>query len=256
MHDHGSLCECGRCRVERRNRGTQALAIKIALRGGIFKKGVFVANWQPYCDDPVTIDRYITSRQAVDELKAMEVSMLAPCRKCKKCLQFRQLKWRERAIYEIGRANRTWWITLTFSPQHLAHVLMEAKTAEHKDIEPAAYRHVQRFLKRLRKYLWKHRDRILDEDGKETGANWAEFRYLGIYERGKKHGRSHYHLFLHETGTRPVLKELIERTWVSNVHARLVRSEDARRRASYVTSYATKSFDIRPRASSNYGKLR
>jgi len=235
---------------QKRNQGTRALAVQIALRGGRIGKSSFVADWSPYCDDPVTIKRLVTSRQAVrlatiggltirDEVTAMEVAADVPCRRCAKCLQFRQMMWRERAIIEIDQSHatghRTWWLTLTFSEIHLAGIIMEAM-ARDKEVEWAAYRHVQRYLKRLRKLR-------------------CQFRYLAIYELGKKTGRSHYHLFLHEVGTKPIVKAQLESQWRSNVHARLVSSGDARRRASYVTEYATKSFSIRPRASSLYGKL-
>lgn len=145
------------------------------------------------------------------------------------------MKWRERAIFELGRSNRTWFITLTFSPVHLAGILLEAKGSSMKEIEAAAYPHVQRFLKRLRKLK-------------------CQFRYLAVYERGEKTGRSHYHLFLHENGDKPVFKAQIESQWRSHVHARLVRGDEGGGTASYLTKYATKSFDIRPRASARYGK--
>ncbi len=227
--------------------GTQKLGVQIALKGG--RQGFrssYVADWSPYCDNPIELQRRVTSRQAqksvrmgniklVDELKPMEVAALVPCRRCAKCLQWRQMQWAERACQEIAISNRTWFVTLTFSAIHLAGILLEAKGSSHKHVEAAAYPHVQRYVKRLRKLK-------------------CQFRYLAIYERGEKSGRSHYHIFLHENGTKPVLKEQIERQWRSFVHARLVRGNEARRSASYLTKYATKSFDIRPRASRRYGK--
>ncbi len=226
--------------------GTQALAIKTALAGGTVAQSSFVSDWEPYCDNPVTVDRRITSRltndgikfgglKLLDPLKSLEVSIQVPCRRCDKCLQFRQMQWRERALIEIEKANRTWWVTLTLSPTHLAGILLEARSDSDKHVEAAAYNHVQRYFKRLRKL-------------------GAEFRYLAVFERGRKTGRQHYHLFLHETGTRPVVKLLIEAQWRSNVHARLVGGMEARGRATYITKYATKSFAIRPRASLDYGK--
>lgn len=236
MRFHDKSCDCGRCARERRNRGTQSLAVKIALSGGAVSKGVFVSKWVPYCDEPVEINRMITSREAVDELKAMEVSLKVPCRRCKKCLQFRQMKWRESAITEISVANRTWWMCLTFEPIHLAGILLEAESDEMKKIEGAAYKHVQRYFKRLRKHK-------------------NVFRYLAVFELGKQTGRQHYHLLLHENGDKPILKKCLEDQWRSNVWARLVRCDEAGGRASYITKYTTKHFDIRPRASFGYGKL-
>lgn len=181
-------------------------------------------------------------------MRGLEVVIDVPCRRCAKCLQFRQMRWRQRAIAELHQAaganRRTWFVTLTFDPPHLAGIIQEARrlmkvgTPEdelHKFVDRAAYRHLQRYFKRLRK-------------------EGAKFRYLAVYERGEENGRSHYHLFLHEKGPRPILKETIERQWRSIVHARLVRGEDAGGAASYLTKYATKSLDVRPRASAGYGK--
>ncbi|MDF2760237.1 MAG: hypothetical protein K0S99_2871 [Thermomicrobiales bacterium] len=159
--------------------------------------------------------------------------MQVPCRKCPRCLQFRQLRWRERALYECARANRTWAVTLTFSPVQLAGVLVSADGGQLVQVERRAYRDVQLYLKRLRK-------------------SGAVFRYLAVFERGESSGRAHYHLLVHETGTHPVPKRVIEETWPSHVHARLV-DKATTGSASYVTKYLTKNLAVRPRASGRYG---
>lgn len=145
------------------------------------------------------------------------------------------MKWRGRAIEEIAQAKRTWFMTLTFSPSHLAGVLVSGKSDKLVDIERRAYADVQRYLKRLRKTK-------------------AVFRYLAVFERGEQSGRAHYHLLLHETGRFPIPKRVLEDTWPSLVHARLV-DPTTTGAASYLTKYLTKSFDVRPRASSRYGNL-
>lgn len=202
------------------------------------------ATWRPYCDDPVPVALEKPGKHAG---APVQLNFLAPCRKCARCLQFRQMKWRQRAITELMRTHysgrRTWWITLTFSPVHLAGIMAEARVAsggyaDLRDMDRAAYKHVQGYLDRLRK------------------ASKASFRYLAIYERGEEHGRSHYHLLLHEKSGNPVLKANIENRWRSHVHARLVhvtgRSSGL---ATYITKYATKTVEIRPRASLGYGRI-
>lgn len=222
--------------------GTNKLAIGIALKGGRVAPGQFFGNWTWYCDNPIELKRRVTARHKeaaragsrIVKLVPMDVAAMVPCRKCAKCLQYRQMKWRNRAITEVTRAKRTWFVTLTFDPVHLAGILIEANGAGDKEVEGSAYRHVQRYIKRLRKV--------------------HTFRYLAVYERGEKTGRSHYHLLLHELD-KPITKRVIERQWRSNVHARLVSSDGSCGSASYITKYATKSFDIRPRASTGYGKI-
>lgn len=214
----------------RRAKGTARLAAAVALKGGQQKLLTFVAPWKPACDNPRRVYRDVTRMPGV---RSVEVMMDTPCRRCARCLQIRQMKWRERALTEIRQANRTWAITLTFSPVQLAGVLVSADGRELVQVERRAYRDVQLYLKRLRK-------------------SGAVFRYLAVYERGEKSGRSHYHLLLHETGRFPVPKRVIEDTWPSHVHARLV-DPTTTGSASYLTKYLTKDFSIRPRASSSYG---
>lgn len=219
-------------------RATRKLAIKAALTGGALNTYQFEASWVPYCDEPVPIFR--AARASILSNRPTEILMHVPCRKCAKCKLFRQLKWKERAEREIRRANRTWFVTLTFSPLHLAGCIYESKLAtgkNHGKLERAAYGHVQKYFKRLRK------------------QRRLKFRYLAIFERGEKTGRPHYHLLIHEVGERPVSKRTLEDKWRSNVHARLV-DRSSPWAASYITKYATKSLDVPPRASAKYGAAR
>ena len=218
-----------------KDRATLAIAGKVALAGGHRTRRSLSAPWVPHCDTPVTVYRTVKSGS---HRVGLEVDMKVPCRRCAKCLQFRQLKWKERAEREILLAKRTWWITLTFSPTHLAGILAKAHSlpphlSMDRRIDRVAYGHLQRFFKRLRKV--------------------GTFRFLAVFERGEEHGRAHYHLFIHETGDRPILKSSLETQWPSIVHARLV-DEGRKGLTGYLTKYATKSFDIPPRASIRYGK--
>lgn len=204
--------------------------------------------WQdtrkPFCDDPVPVS---FEKGGKDAGAPVQLNMLAPCRKCARCLQFRQMKWRQRCINEIARCHasgrRTWWITLTFSPVHLAGIMAEARVAsggyaDTRAIDRVAYKHVQGYLDRLRK------------------ASKGAFRYFAVYERGEESGRSHYHLLLHEKSGNPILKANIENRWRSHVHARLVHvTGRTSGLATYVTKYATKTVEIRPRASLAYGRI-
>lgn len=219
------------------DRGTRSMGAKLALQGKMVSGHEVYDDRKPYCDDPVLVHREI---KAGGMDKALAVTAHRPCRKCAKCLQFRQMKWRERCLAEIAGANRTWFVTLTFSPVHLAGIIFEGQSEKGASsaarTERAAYRHVQRYLKRIRK------------------TTKAEIRYLAVYERGEETGRSHYHLLIHEM-TKPVTKAVLEAQWRSHVHCRLVADlRGSRGAASYITKYATKSLDVQPRASKAYGK--
>ena len=215
-----------------KDRATRSMAAGVALRGGQLSRTQFHDPGVPYCDTPEPVLRYI---RAGGSDRPLEVTAFRPCRRCAKCLQFRQLQWRERCLNEIEHSPRTWLVTLTFDPHHLAGILFEAARFSHLGTaaeDRAAYSHVQKYLKRLRK------------------AASARCRYMFVFERGEETGRPHYHALLHEVD-RPISKRLIEANWRSNVHARLVKS--GRGSASYVTKYLTKSLDVRPRASAGYG---
>lgn len=220
-----------------RDRANRRLAGKLALAGKAVSPFQYVSDWTPYCDDPQKVFR-ATKGSLVDR-KPVETLLTVPCRRCGKCLQFRQMQWRERGIVECQRAPRSWMITLTFSPVHLAGILVAsrkwaARMGEHAAIDRAAYPHLQRFLKRLRKNTRR------------------KFRYLAVFERGEETNRAHYHMLLHEVDG-PVLKAQIERNWRSFSHVRLV--DKASGAASYITKYTTKSLGTRPRASQRYGAV-
>lgn len=218
------------------------VAAKLSAKGLVrqYSRYSFTADHKPYCDDPIRV-RF--GKKGKDAGPPVEVAMWAPCRKCPKCLQFRQMKWRQRVYNELMltemNGRRSWWVTLTFSPVHLAGILAEASPAggSAKAVERAAYKHVQKYLDRLRK------------------ASKTRFRYLAVFERGEKTGRGHYHLVLHEVGPKPILKANIEKLWRSHVHARLVHIDKrVTGLASYISKYATKDVTVRPRASTGYGR--
>lgn len=223
-------------RVDRGSRalGTLALGAKLALRGHQKSRCLVHSDEQPYCDDPQRIWRWNRPDPGVDH--GLEVSFLAPCRQCEKCLRFRQMRWRERALREIASAKRTWFGTLTFDPTHLAGVFAEAKSGG-LSLDEAAYVHVQKYLKRVRK------------------AVPSRLRYFAVWELGEANGRGHYHLLLHEHGPYPVTKRVLEHQWRSFSHWRLVDGQNDGA-ASYVTKYATKSAKTRIRASAGYGSTR
>ena len=198
----------------------------------------FVLESLPYCDEPVTVSRSTTKHTH----RVAGYTMQAPCRKCAKCLLYKSLHWRDRAQVELLKHSRSWHVVLTFAEGHKLALLGQQTLepgAKEKRLEKAAYRHVQKYFKRLRK-------------------KGHKFRYLAVFERGGKSEREHFHVLLHETGD-PISKRVIQRTWSSPiVYAKLVNHgqlhiEDALSAASYVSKYATKDAFTRFRASSQYG---
>lgn len=214
----------------------------------------YVIPEKPYCDSPVFVERY--EKGEGSDRPGISLEMYAPCRRCDKCRLFRALSWRERMDVEIQRFHdlglRTWFVTLTFSPMHLAGVIMEAQRAmERKGREPAieaaSYRHVKLWLKRLRKLN-------------------AQFRFVAVPEYGEARGRLHWHLLMHEVVPGSLTKRLLDSQWRSFTKVRVVKAgvfdKKAPRAAEkvysgqavcrYLTKYLTKSSG-RISASISYG---
>lgn len=222
--------------------GVLNAAAKLALYGAKVSGGEVYADNPVYCDKPIRIGMRTDPRDG--GIRTLEVSLWGPCRKCQKCSDFKRLKWRERIMNELTTTDdsgkRSWFVTLTFSPLHLAGILAEARSSRPGEIERAAYQHVSRYFKRLRKW----------------GAN---FRYCAVPEYGEKGGRLHFHVMIHETGSRPIPKSVLQTQWRSHVHAKLVdcaNDRGIRGAASYLSKYATKHLECRPRASVRYGQTK
>lgn len=188
----------------------------------------------PYCDSPVPLERY--ERGEGSHRPGAYVLLHGPCRKCEKCRLFNRLQWRDRIRHELEQCQRSWFVTLTFEPGHLAGIIAESqklhRATEQERVEVAAYAHVQQYLKRIRK----------------TGGR---FRYFATAEYGSDNGRLHYHLLMHEQVLGSLTYRVLDTKWRSFVQANLVRS--SRGAAGYVSKYLTKAIS-KPRASVRYGK--
>lgn len=175
------------------------------------------------------------------------VALKTRCRKCTNCLVVRQLHWRDRAKVEVSRAARTWFGTLTLRPEEHYKVLAEAvKLSKLSQSEFAAlssdqqfafrckviYRHVQGWLKRVRK------------------VSGVPLRYLCVAEAHKS-GLPHLHVLIHETGAgQTVRKKVLQGQWLLGFSAMKLADPEA---ASYLCKYLSKSVAARVRASIAYG---
>lgn len=163
------------------------------------------------------------------------------------------MRIREHITHELSVAKRTWWLTLTFDPVVYGGICIQANQMPdsmpwERRLWRASYPHVQAWLKRMRS----ERCTIRNDDGKTRKLGF-KLRYYVVFELGEERGRGHFHLLVHEHGSRPIPKEILEFSWPGIVHARLV--DTARKGlASYVSKYATKTLHSTYRASRGYGK--
>ena len=179
---------------------------------------------------------------------AMTLELEARCRKCEPCLRARAAMWRIRAQDEIQRSVRTWFGTLTLSPdQHYVALCRASRSLRKRgqrfeELSPAAQfaarcnaiaPEITKYLKRLRF---------------ESGAS---LRYILVAERHKS-GLPHFHALVHECDpAAPVRKRVLKDQWKLGFSDWRLAEPAA---AGYVAKYLSKSAEARVRASQQYGK--
>jgi hypothetical protein len=182
------------------------------------------------------------------------------CRKCDNCMGARAMHWKDRIVYEIHQASRTWFGTLTLAPDVQFRMLLEARrkydiesgidaTSEtrNKSFDQLSvdqqferqcrlyYREVQKFFKRIRK------------------KNPAVFKYVVVFEKHteKLSGFPHAHFLLHERSGVIRHRELAGEWSLGLTNFKLVEDDGG---ASYVTKYLWKEACSKIRASTDYGR--
>ena len=182
-------------------------------------------------------------------MRVLWLDIDAPCRKCPACLARRQAHWAYRAKSEIAVAPRTWFATLTATPDWQTTFRYRAAIARDKrGVELYAEgpdemfravsgefgREVTKWLKRVRK---------------NTGAR---LRYILVAEAHKS-GLPHMHLLIHEVHGSSELKwRQLHDEWKCGF-SQFKLIEDSRA-AWYVCKYLGKTALARVRASQFYGK--
>lgn len=233
-----------------------------ALNGGATMATAATMTWNiaGRCQSPV--NRLYVGSQAVkhshDFSRSTEISqsrfidMEVRCRRCTECLKHRRRHWARLAENEIATSARTWFVTLTLTPDqqtkayYSACLRLAASGVDFDQLSPE-----NQFSERVAEIgpeitLWLKRVR------KESGA---KLRYLLVVEAHKS-GLPHFHLLVHEANAlQPVRARCLMGQWrLGFSHAKLVAQDGNRRYAHYVTKYLTKSFLSRARASQHYGR--
>lgn len=211
------------------------------------------ADFSGRCEKPVTVYHHgRTSYGALDvtETKPRYLILETKCRKCAQCLRDRQWHWTQRAKSELALSRRTWFGTLTLTPDahHEAWLRAVARAAQRGlDFELASQersfimRHnaigpqITRWLKRIRS---------------ESGAN---LRYMLIAEKHKS-GLPHYHALIHERGAVTVGERTLRRQWSLGFSKWNLVDPLSTKEAHYVCKYLSKDAAARVRASLRYGE--
>lgn len=181
-----------------------------------------------------------------DERGPYSVLLTAKCRKCDECRKDRQEHWALRAASEIRASPRTWFGTLTISPQW------------HERFAAAARLRSERRGNGVFEAL--PLDRQLHERHRVIGVELVkalkrlrkkhQFRFLMVLEAHVS-GLPHYHMLLHEINSE-VRKRELDQIWQFGFTKWRLVSEDGNE-AWYVAKYLGKNSAARVRASLRYG---
>lgn len=179
------------------------------------------------------------------------VHLQVRCRGCASCRRYRRRLWAARARQETRLAARTWFCTLTASPQAQFMYWMRAcKELRRNGLEPERLTEAEQFSERcgiMGKELQKFVKRVRAETG-------APLRALWVFESHAS-GLPHVHGLLHESSeVEPVRWALLNRQWTDGHSVFKLLTND--RESAYVTKYLSKDALCRIRASVKYGRWR
>lgn len=239
-----------------------------ALDGGAIRKSLSSAEWhiEGNCTDPwqtTVMGRPATHKETGDPFRPdkwfsyvpgkamfMSLDIFTRCRKCEKCRKARSYEWRCRVRNEVARAGRSWFGTLTMTPEvqyrmlSLARAHAASRSIPWNDESPeyrfrmladTSLKEVTKYVKRIR-----HHARV-------------PIRTLCVTEKHKS-GLPHFHMLVHEVELKPVTHRILSTQWNLGFEKWRLVPFDRPKDAEYLCKYLTKSAETRIRASVNYGK--
>lgn len=122
------------------------------------------------CSKPIWLTKNL-------DRKKFPLGLYVPCGKCVPCLQQRAREWGTRLTHEMKYHEKAMFVTLTYSEKNIPENYSLKK------------RHLQLFIKRLRKRLGKQK-----------------IKYYGCGEYGDRFKRPHYHLIIFGIGEETVVR--------------------------------------------------
>lgn len=174
----------------------------------------------------------------------MWLDMSTRCRRCEPCLAYRRRIWQARIMTEIMCSKRTWFGTLTLSPEE--HYLSECRSPEDFSV-----------LDEQQKFLELHRangDLLTRYIKRVRKAAKGQLRILLVVEPHQS-GLPHYHALIHEMHGSSITKKVLVDQWTHGLIRKWKLVDDPRKGAWYVAKYLTKTAGARVRASKQYGDI-
>lgn len=194
-------------------------------------------------------EKYIVVRPFKENTPAV-LEIETRCRKCSACLWARQRRWYGAAMQELALAPRTWFGTLTLSPDNqFKYQLLAQKRCLKRSVDYHTLSASEQYVER-HNAIGQEITRYLKRVRKNSGA---KLRYLLVAERHKS-GEPHYHMLLHEVNHGgKVLHRHLSKAWTLGFENWRLSDPLKPRSAAYLCKYLAKSAEARVRASQRYG---
>ena len=237
-----------------------------ALKAGARRASLFRVRWniagdceKPYTtevhgrpergrpSDPQRYKRYRIVAPGLATPGVLEIE--TRCRRCGPCLALRSRRWRGAALAETRASSRTWFGTLTLSPEH--HFRFFAKASNrlaNQGVDLDRLTEREQFLERHREISPE-----LTKYIKRFRKNKPGLRYLLVLERHKS-GLPHYHMLVHEAPLGGIVthRELSSK-WDFGFERWRLSDPQNPMSAVYLCKYLSKAAEARVRASQGYG---
>lgn len=229
----------------------------IPLRGVemLLTKQLATVRHDPFVDwyDDNGETRWVPGREpdAPENPKVMTAWVRIRCRKCEECLKHRRRLWTARAMAETKNALRTWFGTLTISPERRFQAMLKAeRDAGTRRAESLDKLDSNERLRAITRQLSPEVTRWLKRVRQQSKAM---LRYLLVVEPHQD-GFPHFHMVLHEQSLTPCSKRILEDQWSYGFSQWRLVPQGEMRQVTYVCKYLTKSAQTRVRASRHYGQ--
>lgn len=251
------LSALARSVLDRGGRVVSATQIEWRVSGNCTAPVTIVRTGRPYVDlNPIQVydsghynawePRMILGPQPTGKIT---VEITARCRKCAQCLRKRANEWGHRASIEVARSARTWFGTITLSPDRAYHYRQAAIARWRPNGDLEAEPDGVLFAK------WQNAIAVeFTLMFKRLRNAGYRFRYMLVVEAHQS-GTPHFHALVHEQDPEvPLRHAVLTAAWTQGfTNWKLVDKEEPKV-VWYAVKYLSKSKLARVRSSLGYGE--
>lgn len=244
--------------MERQHHDQVAALMRKALAAGAERLSASTVRWQCHADCENPFIKTVVGSPSDKGVRYYEwtpgrrstlyVEIWLRCNNCPNCARARSRLWRGRINYELMNAPRSWFGTLTLTPER-HHFCEVAARHEIGGIEPWFQLGQDEQQKAVLRYSLAEVTRYVKRIRKQASG---KLRFVCVTEYHKS-GLPHFHMLVHEQTRGCVTHKILSSAWIWGFEKWRVAPTEDRRVAGYLCKYLTKSNVARVRASLRYG---